>query len=74
MAKPKLKRITEPDEGLVHYGAVGIQDAVTLCGLTDFIGATSGKATTEKVTCQGCIDLVTSVHQHAAPAAGDHAA
>lgn len=62
---PSLPRITEPDENLVHYGPSPLADAVTLCGLTDFIGhRQKGKSTRAKVTCNLCRDIVRYVGAH----------
>jgi hypothetical protein len=66
--KPALTRITEPDEGLVHYQAPPGMDQVTLCGLTDFIHAKRrGAATWKSVTCQPCRCIVNYIHDHAKP-------
>lgn len=61
----KLARVTEPDEKLVHYDSVGTLDQVTLCGLTDWIGRTQGKPTTDPVTCKPCKQIVKFVQQAA---------
>lgn len=60
----KLTRITEPDEGpdMVHFGPVAHMDAVTLCGLTDFLGHSKpGAATRKKVTCGLCRAMVKAI-------------
>ena len=70
----KLPRITEPDEGLVHYKAWASADQVTLCGLTDFIGHKKrGAATKAKVTCISCKQIVEYIRDHDAPATSDYA-
>lgn len=57
----KLLRKTEPSEGLIHYDSVGVMDAVTLCGLTDFIGQESGVETDMEVTCICCKSIVKEI-------------
>jgi len=66
MAKPKMPRITEPDEGLVHYKADSLSGNATLCGLTDFLGATPGEETTASVTCSACKSIKAYCDKHAA--------
>jgi hypothetical protein len=66
--KPKLPKITEPDEDTVHYAADDLSGNVTLCGLTDFLGAEEiGQETNEPVTCSLCKEIVRYVHAHAKP-------
>lgn len=63
--KHALPRITEPDEGLIHFAACGLADAVTLCGLTDFLQAKkSGKPTSKRVTCNLCLAIVQHIYAH----------
>lgn len=58
MAKPKMPRITEPDEGLVHYQPDALSGNATLCGLTDFLGHKEhGKETNAPVDCAACIAI-----------------
>lgn len=64
MAKPLLERITDPAEGLVHFGSVGLQDGVTLCGQTDWIGQESGEKTDNPVTCSLCLSIVEHIQKH----------
>lgn len=73
MAKKPLPRITEPDKGLVHFEPPLGADAVTLCGLTDFIGVTSGEPTNEPVNCNLCRWIVEHIHKHAKPNKSDFA-
>lgn len=57
-----LPRVTEPDEGVVHYVSPPIMGSVTLCGLTDFIGhRRPGKPTDEACTCTPCLGIVAFV-------------
>ncbi len=66
--KPNLEKITEPDEGLVHYCPPFGFDQVTLCGLTDFICAEeSGEPTDKPVNCKMCKGIVAYIHQHRKP-------
>lgn len=74
MPKAKLPRTIEPDTKLVHYKSVGVQDAVTLCGHTDWIGQAAGEDTDAPVTCLECISIVSSIYEFAKPLSGDHAA
>lgn len=69
----KLPRVTEPDEGLVHFQPVPWTDQVTLCGLSDWIGITMGKPTTKPVTCRMCQGIQRYIHEHAAPVDSDFA-
>lgn len=64
MSKPRLPRITEPDEDLVHYTADFLSGNVTLCGLTDFIDATQGEETTAPMTCDACRSVVAHIRAH----------
>lgn len=66
MAKKPLERVTEPDEGLVHYTPAPIQDAVTLCGKTDWLGETRGERTDAPATCQQCLGMVEYIRRHKA--------
>lgn len=54
----ELPRITEPDENTVHYVGYPMQDAMTLCNLTDFIGATYGEKTAQPADCNMCLAMV----------------
>jgi len=54
MPKPKMPRVTEPDENLVHYAPDSLSDNVTLCGLTDFFGVTRGEETDMAFICKTC--------------------
>lgn len=56
--KKPMPRITEPDEGLIHYAGPPGADQVTLCGRTDWIGVTAGKETDEPINCQSCENFV----------------
>ena len=67
MGKPALQRVMEVEEKLVHFGSPGTADQVTLCGLTDWIGATKGVPTTKPVTCRACKNLVRHIHAHRKP-------
>lgn len=49
-----LPRVYEPDEKQVHYVPPDGLDQVTMCGLTDWIGATQGWETSEPLTCRSC--------------------
>ncbi len=65
MALPKMGRVTEPDENLVHYVGPSIIGNVTLCGLTDFLHAKQkGKPTRAAVNCAGCKGTLAFVYQH----------
>lgn len=58
-----LPRVTEPDEGIIHYVAPPTADSVTLCGLTDFIGHRKrGAATRAACTCRACLSIVEFVN------------
>lgn len=58
MSAKTMPRITEPDEGLVHFHGNPFSGSVTLCGLTDFIGhANPGVDTEEPVNCGACISI-----------------
>lgn len=68
--KLSLPRVTEPDEGsaIVHYENFPENDFVTLCGLTDWIGAKeAGKPTKRPVTCWACRKMVEYIHAHRKP-------
>lgn len=54
MKKPKMPRVLEPDEGVVHYKSDDFADAVTLCGITDWMGQAPGEDTKRSVSCNGC--------------------
>ena len=55
MPKPLLPRVTEPDEGLVHFQAPAGLDQVTMCGKTDWLlDRQRGEETTDPVTCWNC--------------------
>ena len=62
-----MPKITEPDEDLVHYQAFPCADAVTLCGVTDFILSTPGKPTNKPVTCRSCKAIVDYVRSYDKP-------
>jgi hypothetical protein len=66
MAKPKMPRVLEPDTGIVHYKSDDFADAVTLCGMTDWLGQTPGKDTTEALTCHGCKSIKQYCDKHSA--------
>lgn len=67
MAKPKMPRVTEPDENLVHYQPDDLSGNVTLCGLTDFIGHdNAGEETTKPVTCSACKSIKAWCDKHSA--------
>jgi hypothetical protein len=62
---PKLGRITEPDENLVHFVAPPHMGNVTLCGLTDFIGhKKKGGPTRKAVNCVPCKAIVRYIYDH----------
>lgn len=61
--KPTLERVYVPEDGCVCFVAVGIQDAVTLCGLTDYIGQEDGVETKAPVTCKLCISIVKEIQE-----------
>jgi len=65
-----LPKITEPDEGKIHYCAPDGLDAVTLCGLTDFIESTRGEVTDGEVNCWHCQRIVGHVLRHKKPLGG----
>ena len=63
-----LPRVSEPDEGIVHYRGEPTSDFVTLCGMTDFLGhRKAGKPTSAKVSCQPCMAIVRYIHAHKPP-------
>jgi len=64
--KPKMPCITEPDEDLVHYESESLMGNVTLCGITDFLGSTSGEYTDESVTCSACQAIFKFCNSHRA--------
>lgn len=63
--KKPLPKITEPDEKKVHYSAPWGLDQVTLCGLSDFLGATQGVETDLPVTCFACKMIAGFCQDHA---------
>jgi hypothetical protein len=67
-AKPKMPRITEPNESpdLVHYGSDDFSGNVTLCGKTDWIGEQPGEATRRAVTCHQCKSIFAYCNAHSA--------
>jgi hypothetical protein len=66
--KPQIPRVYEPDAEAVHYKADDLSGNVTLCGLTDFLGARErGADTDDPVTCDLCKAIVRYVHEHAKP-------
>ena len=47
------------EDGTIHYINVPGLDFVTLCGITDWIGAPKyGTETRKPVTCKGCLAIV----------------
>jgi hypothetical protein len=58
MRRLPMPKVTEPDEGIVHYSAPANMDQVTLCGLTDWLEITPGVETEETVTCNSCLWIV----------------
>lgn len=65
MKKAQMPRVTEPDEGLVHYVAPPLADAVTLCGRTDWIGVTAGRETDAPINCRLCRSIKTYCDSYA---------
>ncbi|WP_342051284.1 MULTISPECIES: hypothetical protein [unclassified Cupriavidus] len=63
-AKPKIGRVTEPGEGEVHGEPDALSGNVTLCGLSDFIGAKVGESTNVPVTCAACISIFEWCNKH----------
>lgn len=64
MSRSKLIRVRELGrDACVHFEKVGIQDAVTLCGRTDWLDdpRERGSNTSARVTCKACIDLVSII-------------
>lgn len=67
MAKPKMPRVTEPDENMVHYAPDTLSSNVTLCGLMHFIGAQEpGESTDLSVTCNSCKSIKAWCDKHSA--------
>ena len=54
----ELPRVYEPDENMTHYLSYPMQDAVTLCNMTDWIHQTLGEDTRKPVTCNMCLSIV----------------
>lgn len=65
----KWHRVAEPSRGLVHFESVDIMDAVTLCGLTDWIGSKDGdgETTDSAVNCRICESIVKEVLERRPP-------
>lgn len=62
----KLRRVIEfdgPGGEVVHFGSVGVQDAVTLCYTTDWLQTDkrNGEETRKAVTCTDCIRMVKAI-------------
>lgn len=69
--KYNLEKVTEPDEGMVHFSPPPGLDQVTLCGLTDWIDITMGEETDKPVNCNMCKRIVGHIHQHRKPRNSD---
>jgi hypothetical protein len=63
----ECKRVYEPDADVVHIAEHGFLDQVTLCGLTDWCGATVGTPTRDDITCQHCLEIVRIVRSFRDP-------
>lgn len=60
MAKKKpARRVLEVSTGMVHYEPAPMADAVTLCGITDWLGkGEAGEETDRPVDCPSCLDIM----------------
>lgn len=55
--KYKLKKVLEPDTGIVHFKASPLADQWSLCGGTDRIGQEKVTDTDDLCSCALCIDI-----------------
>lgn len=65
--KTAFERTTVPDEGIICAIAPPGLDFVTLCGQTDWLGSTPGKATKKPITCAGCLAIIAYCQSHQKP-------
>jgi hypothetical protein len=67
MSKPAFKKVYEPDERTTHIQSAPHADAVTLCGMTDWLGH-AGKPdyeTRRAVNCSLCLAIAKYCQSHA---------